>query len=145
MYATAQNNSAYARENAQMRVLVVDERFDSRWVISGWLSELRAGIFVDSAASGEEALASIERTAPNFVLADHDLPDMDGCELARRVKAAPNPPVVIIMAHTKDAKLDAECAAAGVDTWLEKRHLQARLPAFLAAAEGATARQRTEE
>jgi CheY-like chemotaxis protein len=128
-----------------MRVLVVDERFDSRWVISGWLSELRARFFVDSAASGDEALAAIERVRPDFVLADHNLPDMDGCELARRVKAAPNPPVVIIMAQTKDAKLDAECAAAGVDTWLEKRHLQARLPAFLAAAEGATVRRRTAE
>jgi hypothetical protein len=50
---------------------------------------------------------------------------------ARRIKALPAPPLVVLMADHYDARLEAACEAARVDFWLEKCHLQARLLGFL--------------
>lgn len=115
-----------------MRILVVDDKFQSRWVIVGWLSAfLDPATVIDSAASGEEALAAIETRRPDLVLAAFPMMTMDGIELARRVTALANPPVVVVMADISSADFDAACLAAGAAFSLEKRHLQARLLGFL--------------
>src|SRR5438552_13945050 len=114
-----------------MRILVVDDKFQSRWDIAGWLSAFLNGVAVESAASADEALAAIEQRRPDLVLAAHPLPEIDGIELARQVKAQPDPPTVVVMTEQSDAEFEASCAAAGADYWLEKRHLQARLLVFL--------------
>jgi CheY-like chemotaxis protein len=59
------------------------------------------------------------------------MPEVDGIELARRLKAQPDSPTVVVMTDKSDAEFEAECAAAGADYCLEKRHLQARLLDFL--------------
>jgi CheY-like chemotaxis protein len=56
---------------------------------------------------------------------------MDGIELARRLKSQSNPPLVVVMTDESDARFEPACEAASADFWLEKRHLQARLLAFL--------------
>jgi CheY-like chemotaxis protein len=114
-----------------MRVLVVDDKFQSRWVIAGWLSAFLHGVAVESAASADEALAAIEHRRPDMLLAAHPLPEVGGIELARQVKAQPNPPTVVVMTDQSDPEFVAACAAAGADYCLEKRHLQARLLDFL--------------
>lgn len=114
-----------------MRVLVVDDKFHSRWVIAGWLSAFLNGIAVESAATADEALAAIEERRPDLVLAAHPMPEFGGIELARHVKAQPNPPTVVVMTDQSDPEFVAACAAVGADYWLEKRHLQARLLDFL--------------
>src|SRR6267142_395694 len=118
MYATAR--CAYG---GVMRVLVVDDKFQSRWVIAGWLSAFLKGIAVESAATAERR--------PDVVLAAHPMPEFGGLELARHVKAQPNPPTVVVMTDQSDPEFVAACAAVGADYWLEKRHLQARLLDFL--------------
>ena len=65
------------------------------------------------------------------MLAAHPLPEVGGIELARQVKARPNPPAVVVMTEQSDPDFVAACTAAGADYWLEKRHLQARLLDFL--------------
>jgi len=114
-----------------VRVLVVDDKFQSRWVIAGWLSAFLNGVAVESAASADEALSVIEQRRPDLVLAAHPLPEIGGIELARQVKARPNPPAVVVMTEQSDPDFVAACTAAGADYWLEKRHLQARLLDFL--------------
>jgi CheY-like chemotaxis protein len=114
-----------------MRILVVDDKFQSRWVIAGWLSAFLNGVAVESAASADEALAAIEQRRPDLVLAAHPLPEIDGIEFARQVKAQQDPPTVVVMTEQSSADFVAACAAAGADYWLEKRHLQARLLVFL--------------
>src|SRR6266850_568389 len=126
MYATAR--CAYG---GPMRVLVVDDKFHSRWVIAGWLSAFLKGIAVESAATADEALAAIEQRRPDVVLAAHPMPEFGGIELARHVKAQPNPPTVVVMTDQSDPEFVAACAAAGADYCLEKRQLQARLLAIL--------------
>lgn len=129
-----------------MRILLLDESPDFRSIIAGWLNEFFGAVSIESAASGGEALAAIERRCPELVLASHAAPLPNGIELARAVKARPNAPAVVVIGAASDAGLEARCAAAGADFCVEKRHLQARLLAFLqqrfpqAWAEGVAAR-----
>jgi CheY-like chemotaxis protein len=119
------------RDNAAMRILVVDDRFESRWGLADWLVALLEAVAVESAASAAEALQAIERRMPDVVLVTHPLPEVENLDLARRIKALPAPPLVVLMTEHSDAELAAACEAARIDFWLEKRHLQTRLFGFL--------------
>jgi CheY-like chemotaxis protein len=79
------------------------------------------------------AVAQLEsRPARELVLATHPMPSMNGIELAGVIKARPNPPAVVVIINAgSDAELERQCTAAGADLCVEKRHLQARLLAFL--------------
>jgi CheY-like chemotaxis protein len=115
-----------------MRILVVDDQFQSRWDSAGWLSAFVKGVAVESAASVDEALGMIRDRRPDLVLAAHPLPGVGGVALARHVKAQPNPPAIVVMTtQQSDPDFEAACIAAGADYCLEKRHLQAGLLDFL--------------
>ena len=114
-----------------MRILVVDDKFDSRWGIADWLVAFLEAVTVESAASAAEALQLLERRQPDVVLATHAMPAMEALELAQRIKSRPAPPLVIVLTDRADAAFDAACEAAGVDFWLEKHQLQGRLLNFL--------------
>lgn len=126
-----------------MRILLMDDQFQSRWVIAGWLSAFVNGVIVESAASADEALAAIEQHRPDLLLAAHFLPELDGIALLRQVKAQPNPPAVVVMTDQAAPDFEAVCRAAGADYWLEKRHLQARLLSFLQERFGLAAPRRS--
>jgi CheY-like chemotaxis protein len=114
-----------------VRILVIDDKFQSRWDIAGWLSACLNGVAVESAASVDEGIGSIEARRPDLVLAAHPLPGVGGDALARQVKSQPHPPAFVVMTEGTDPQFEAACTAAGADFCLEKRHLQARLLHFL--------------
>jgi len=112
-------------------VLVVDEKFNSRGGIVGWLSLLLRDVTVESAVSASEALEAIERQHADLVLIAQRMAESDGIELARQLKLQANAPLVVVMTDDTSADFEAACAAAGADYCLEKRQLQLRLVAFL--------------
>ena len=114
-----------------MRILVVDDEFKSRWAVADWLSVFLDSVAIESTASVAEALAVIQARRPDLVLAAHPMRTLGGIELARRLKAQSDPPLVVVMTDGVDAQFESACEAAGADFWLEKRHLQARLLAFM--------------
>jgi hypothetical protein len=75
------------------------------------------------------------------------MPAVSAIDFIGVIKARPNPPVAVVINAGSDAELERECAAAGADFCVEKRHPQARLLAFLqqrfskAWAEGVAARR----
>jgi two-component system chemotaxis sensor kinase CheA len=75
-------------ERTRHRVLLVD---DSLFFIELLTPILRAaGYDVSTSTDGREALARLERGETfDLLLSDIDMPHLDGCELARRVRAAP--------------------------------------------------------
>ena len=80
------------------RVLVVDDLADARWVLTNLLRI--EGLASAEAASGEAALHAIRQQAPDLVLLDVGLPDMDGFEVLARIKALDKAiPVVMITAN----------------------------------------------
>ena len=69
------------------RVLIVDDNVDAAATTAAILEQLGHEVCV--AHSGAEALALAARCAPAVAILDIGLPDMDGYELARRLRADP--------------------------------------------------------
>ncbi|GCD98713.1 response regulator transcription factor [Embleya hyalina] len=72
-------------EGTRTRLLVVDDEPNIRELLSASLRF--AGFEVDSAADGADALAAVARCRPNLVVLDVMLPDLDGFEVVRRLRA----------------------------------------------------------
>jgi CheY-like chemotaxis protein len=79
------------------KVLVVDDSLSVRKVVEKALEG--RGLHVLSAASGAEAIASIERDRPDVVICDVILPDKDGYQICQYVRTHPTisaTPVLLI-------------------------------------------------
>ena len=75
-------------------ILVVDDDAAGRYVIARLLRQERFA--VHEAADGREALARVQ-ARPDLVVLDVNLPDMDGFEVCRRIKADPATSVPVVM------------------------------------------------
>ena len=77
-------------------VLVVDDDDGSREVVAAYLEDHRAAVV--TAASAEEALTLLEQRRVDVLLADIAMPDQDGYELVRRIRASIAPAIASIPA-----------------------------------------------
>jgi DNA-binding NarL/FixJ family response regulator len=89
--------------DSTMRVLAVDARLE----------------IVDRVLSGVAALACASQVAYDLVLVDVAMPGMNGLEVARRLKALPHPPRVVLLSLDDTAEY-RDAAAACADGFLEK-------------------------
>jgi signal transduction histidine kinase len=69
-----------------LRVLVVDDELDTRELLAFVLEQ--CGAAVTTAASTREALAALAESKPDILLSDIGMPDEDGYELIRQVRAS---------------------------------------------------------
>lgn len=67
-----------------IRVLVVDDNRDSADALAEVLRQM--GHYAEAAHSGSEALVRVEKFSPDLYLLDLALPDIDGFDLARRLR-----------------------------------------------------------
>ncbi len=70
--------------NSMFRILVVDDEVPITILLSKILK--REGYAVETAGSGEEALAKLPEFVPNLVITDLKMPGIDGIELMRRIR-----------------------------------------------------------
>jgi two-component system KDP operon response regulator KdpE len=74
---------------------------------------------VHSAASGEEGLAAAAAVRPDLVILDLGLPDMDGTQVVRRLRAWTDVPILVLSGRSDSAdKVDA--LDAGADDYVTK-------------------------
>jgi two-component system OmpR family response regulator len=111
----------HADRSSKPLVLAVDDEQNITELISMGLT--LSGFEVARAATGREALASIERQRPDLVVLDVMLPDLDGFEVARRVRqvegAGARVPIIFLTA--RDATADKiEGLRIGVDDYVTK-------------------------
>lgn len=92
-------------------VLIVDDEEDIREVMQYNLR--REGYAVTAAATGEQALELLRRSKPDVVLLDLMLPGVDGLDICRRIKSAPE------TAHITVIMLTARAEEADMVTGLE--------------------------
>jgi CheY-like chemotaxis protein len=105
------------------RVLIVDDNSVNRRILARQV-EL-AGASTDTAAGGEEALELMRRGPYDLVLADLQMPGMDGFELARRIRGredderlARMPILAVTASASEDQEMRAQ--AVGMDGFITK-------------------------
>ena len=81
-------------ESSHPVVLIVDDEPGMCWVLENLLAE--RGFDLRTAQSGDAALKLVESTRFNIALLDVKLNDMDGLDLARRIKSL-DPSIHIVM------------------------------------------------
>ena len=117
------------------KILIVDDDANSRDGLASLL--VGQGCAVATASDGRQALEEFVRFQPDLVLLDVRMPNLDGLEVCRRLKAKPESrltPVVLItaMGDTEDRVKGLE---AGADEFLGKPLeigvLQARIRSLL--------------
>ena len=97
-------------------ILVVDDQGPVLDLVGNILS--KHGYQARGAASGAQALEQVKAHLPDLVLMDVSMPEMDGYELCRRLKADPHArdlPVIFVSAHGEAADKLKAFAAGGVD------------------------------
>ncbi|HUJ58347.1 MAG TPA: sigma-54 dependent transcriptional regulator [Kofleriaceae bacterium] len=76
------------------RILVVDDEVNARTALAELLRD--AGYEVETAGDALKGLGKFESFAPHVVITDLNMPGMDGIELVHKLRAAPEPPAVVV-------------------------------------------------
>jgi DNA-binding response OmpR family regulator len=114
------------------RVVVVDDDAGIRSVLRGYLE--KAGYAVSEAADGRRALEVFVDVDPAVVLLDVGLPDIDGLEVLRRIRATSDTYVLMVTARVEEVDRLVGLGM-GADDYITKpfspREVVARVQAFL--------------
>jgi DNA-binding response OmpR family regulator len=115
-----------------LKILLVDDDPDLLAVTGFALQQ--AGFLVVKAADGTSALDLFEREQPDLAVLDINLPGLSGFELARRVRAKGNVPIMMLTVRDEEEDL-VRALELGADDYLTKpfspRTLLARIRALL--------------
>jgi len=96
------------------KILIVEDNEENRDALSRRLQ--RRGFEIVMAADGKAGVAMAQTEKPDLVLMDMNMPELDGWEATRQIKAGDTPslPVIAITAHAmsgdRDRALEAGCA-----------------------------------
>ena len=120
------------------RILVVD---DEPQILRSLRTTLAShGYDVQTAATGEEALAAVDGRLPDLVVLDLVLPGLSGLEVCRRLRARSSLPILVLSARG-DERDKVAALDLGADDYLTKpfgvNELLARIRAALRRAAGA--------
>ena len=102
------------------KILVVEDDTDNRRIVVKVLSV--EGYDIVEATDGVQALARARADQPDLILMDLALPNMDGWEATRRLKADPETRAIPIVALTAFAMRgdEEQARAAGCDDYIPK-------------------------
>jgi two-component system, OmpR family, response regulator len=123
------------------RILVVDDDPHIRDVISFALE--KAGMTIETARDGSEALTSFRRQPPDMVILDIGMPDTDGLAVCREIRKSSDIPILFLSA--RDDEIDRVIGLEiGGDDYVTKpfspREMVARVNVILRRTAAATAR-----
>ena len=110
------NTASIIEDNSH--ILVVDDEGANRYSVSKTLQ--RVGYVVNEAASGEEALDTMEKQHFDVVLTDIRMPGLDGVELLRRIKEQAPDAIVILMTAYASLGTAVEALRLGAHDYLIK-------------------------
>jgi DNA-binding response OmpR family regulator len=115
------------------RILIIEDDPEAAHILE--LSLKREGYTVGIAMDGTQGLSAVQTQRPDLVLLDLMMPDVDGFEVCRRIRANPATarlPIIVVSARTQDA--DKQMAAkVGASGYLTKPYRRADLLAAIEA------------
>jgi DNA-binding response OmpR family regulator len=114
------------------RILIVDDEPELRNMLRNYL--INEGSIVDDLPTGTEAIRYLKATVPDLVILDVGLPDVDGFEILRQIRAISAVPVIMLTARADE--IDRVVGlTVGADDYVTKpfspRELVARINAVL--------------
>ena len=117
------------------RILMVEDQEDNRTIMRDLLTS--SGYEVIEAVTGTEGVAMAREHVPDLILMDIQLPELDGYEATRRIKADPtlgHIPIIVVTSYALSGD-DVMASEAGCDAYLAKpvspRALLAKIREFL--------------
>jgi len=127
------------------RILIIDDDVDTLRLVGLMLQ--RQGYEISAATHGEQGLAKAFDEKPDLVLLDVMMPDMDGYEVARRLRKNPATQSIPILMFTAKTQLDDKVTGfeAGADDYLTKPTHPAELQAHVKALLGRAAAKKEEK
>jgi DNA-binding NarL/FixJ family response regulator len=118
---------------AVRRVLVVDDSPAFRGLLGWFLRSLPGFEVVGEACDGLEAVDGVRTHRPEIVLMDVRMPNMDGLEATRRLRAAGESARIILMSIDAAGVPGTLVSEVGADGILDKAHVGERLVTMLNA------------
>jgi len=115
--AAKRKRSLMVKRRSGMRILVAEDNAVNQQVALAILASL--GYAADAVANGLEAIEAITRIRYSAILMDCQMPEMDGYDATRRIRAGEAPDIPII-ALTADADARAKSLAAGMNDYVSK-------------------------
>lgn len=101
-----------------MRLLLIEDNTLLRNAVGQYLRE--AGFIVDTAATGDEGLWAATENPYDAILLDLMLPNVDGMEILRRLRAKGNPVHILVISARDGLEDRLEALDAGADDYLVK-------------------------
>lgn len=125
------------------KILVVDDDVDTLRLVGLMLQ--RQGYQIVAANNGQQALSLAQNEKPDLIILDVMMPDMDGYEVTRQLRANPSTNNIPIIMFTAKSQVDDKVTGfeSGVDDYLTKptqpRELFAHVKAILLRARKSSA------
>jgi two-component system KDP operon response regulator KdpE len=98
-------------------LLVVEDDLQLNKALS--LTLRSRGYQVHSVTTGEQCIREVRRVDPDIIIMDLGLPDLDGIDLIRRVRADVQTPIIVLSAR-RDQMDKVQALDAGADDYLTK-------------------------
>jgi CheY-like chemotaxis protein len=111
------------------RILAVDDDPELLEQVRSSLSSLSPSLQIETAASGEEALAKLRGNRPHVILLDNVMPGIDGYELCKRLRSDLQTALIPIIMLTADADAMRLAFLTGTDDSVAKPFVPAELVA----------------
>lgn len=112
---------------SRIRVLLVDENDDFLDGVTDLLAGDARLELAGKAHSGREALEQVERLAPDLVLMDAAIPDLNGFEVTRQIRSRPDAPLTILLTFYESTAARLEAWAAGASGFVCKAEIAQKL------------------
>jgi DNA-binding NarL/FixJ family response regulator len=116
-----------------LRVLVVNDSVEFLAAVASVLRVHPQLELVGYARSGREALVQVAQLRPDLVLMDVVMPEMNGLDATRHLKAQPGAPRVIMLTLYDEEEYRVAAAAAGADGFIGKTEFGTQLPPLIRA------------
>lgn len=103
-----------------IRVFLVDDNPEFLEAATHFLATDPGIEIIGSANSGRSALEQVTRLEPDLVLIDLEMPEMNGLEVTRQIKAQPHPPCVVILTLHDNPVYDDLAKSVHADSLITK-------------------------